>query len=285
MNHPYALLQNILTFMWCIWKSRNDFLFQRKKGEPYQIFINTQALINNLELHKPTSQNVQENSHLQLQVNELQLQVNEPTLSATRQGQDQQQGVTISPDNLVEGTLIFANAAWKCRKIPGMEGREATGIGVHIRDNSDGRRWHIKIQAAAPHEQSVFQAEAKALLLAAKLAQSLHFQVPKIFTDNQVLAKVAAGRRLDHPLVQWNARAILAEFYQATSGSLPQVFHISRKFNQIAHSCAAQVLRQSLNQPIFRCSNSAHSTDGCPVISTLQNVQFQDIVILAAWCS
>jgi hypothetical protein len=47
-NHPHATLNNIFTFMWCIWKSRNEQYFDRKKGEPYQINLNAQALHNNL---------------------------------------------------------------------------------------------------------------------------------------------------------------------------------------------------------------------------------------------
>ena len=140
------------------------------------------------------------------------------------------------------------------------------------------------IQATTPQESSVFQSEAKALLLAAKFAQLLQVEAPIFITDNQVLAKTAAARKLDHPLLHWNARAYLADYFEATSSLLPQVFHVSRELNIVAHNCAAQVLRRSLNQHIYKCLNSAHSLDSCPIVSTIQNVDFQDFVITAAWC-
>lgn len=50
MNHPHASLANILTFMWCLWKSRNDHLFGRKEGAPHKIQFMAHEIEQNLEL-------------------------------------------------------------------------------------------------------------------------------------------------------------------------------------------------------------------------------------------
>jgi hypothetical protein len=50
MNHPNANISNILTFMWCIWKSRNDCLFNRKVNLPTQVHHMANAINKNLEM-------------------------------------------------------------------------------------------------------------------------------------------------------------------------------------------------------------------------------------------
>ena len=167
------------------------------------------------------------------------------------------EGTTIMMDRLLEGVVIFTDASWKSNKISGTMQGEQTGLGVYIRDNSVQRKWSIKIQAKTQQQSTVFQAEAKALLLAARIAKILQVDRPTFLTDNQVLAKTAAARRIDHPLLHWNARSYLADFFKETMDSSPQVFHISREVNGEAHNCPTQVFRPGLNQPIYRCTNSA----------------------------
>jgi hypothetical protein len=272
MNHPHASLPNIFTFMWCIWKSRNDLLFGRRNGMPYQISINAQALRNNLELYDASSYCIQES-----RTKHRQKTGSETTVP--------HQGTTISSERIIDGPVIFADASWKCRKVSDADGRQLTGIGVFIRDDSADRKWCIMIQASVAHEHSVFQAEARALLLAATIARILDIRGPTFLTDNQVLAKIAASRKLDHHLLEWNARNSLANFFDVTSNTTPQVFHISRNLNGVAHKCAAQVLRRSLNTPIYACSSSTHSQETCPVVSILKNVNLQDFVLNTAWCT
>jgi hypothetical protein len=50
MKHPNGSLQNILNFLWCLWKSRNDSLFNRKQGQPTKIHYMANALSQNMEM-------------------------------------------------------------------------------------------------------------------------------------------------------------------------------------------------------------------------------------------
>ena len=212
MNHPHATIANIFTFMWCIWKSRNDILFQRKKGQPYQIFINAQALTNNLEVYDLNSSCKQENKQVQRK------------LITTRMSSPIQ-GSTISIDNYPQGTIIYTDAAWK-KPILGVPQLQETGIGIYITDNSTQEGCRIKLQVSAQQQENAFHAEAKALSTAAKIANILQVDRPIYLTDNQVLAKTAAARTIRHPLLHWNARHHLADFFRQTTYVSPQVFHI-----------------------------------------------------------
>lgn len=196
-----------------------------------------------------------------------------------------EQGSTITTDLTISGLVVFTDASWKCRKISGFAGAEATGIGVFIRDETLGNKCSIMIQAATDLTSSVFQAEAKAFQLAATLVQFLNIDRVTFLTDNQLLAKVAASRRLDHPLMHWDTRDAMACFFAATSRSSTQVFHIKRDLNRVAHDCAHQALRRSLKQPIYSCVCSTHSSGHCPVISVLQSVNLQGFVIHAVLCN
>ena len=253
MNHPHASLLNILNFMWCVWKSRNDCLFNRKSGEPYQISIHSQALASNLELCDNVAQDFQVPGKSE---------VKEKPARVTHQP-SRQQGSTIQTDINLAGPVIFSDAAWKYRSFQGDNHFPFTGIGVYIKVNMQGKECRIMIQASAPFASSAFQAETQALALAGMVAQYLQIQRPSFLTDSKNLAKVAASRSLNHPLLHWDSRDMLADFYQATSSSIVQVFHIKRDLNRVAHNNAKQVLRQCQSQLILSCTCSAHRAISC----------------------
>ena len=66
MNHSYAYLPNILNFIRCIWKARNDFRFDRKKHLPYQVQIvaaNMDYGFQEEPFHFPNKQSSNNNQH------------------------------------------------------------------------------------------------------------------------------------------------------------------------------------------------------------------------------
>jgi hypothetical protein len=80
----------------------------------------------------------------------------------------------------------------------GNSGLERTGIGVFLQFADSGdHRLIVMIQDSAPPVDSVLQAEAKAMLLAALAAQALHIHKPTMLTDNKNLAKAVACKKLD----------------------------------------------------------------------------------------
>ena len=180
-----------------------------------------------------------------------------------------QEGCTIRSDLLISGAKIFSDASFKCSKISGLSnGVAATGIGVFLNFLQDNRSIQVQIQASAPLTSSPIQAEAQALLLAAKAAQILQVEQPTFLTDNLSLAKAAANRNVIADSTPWMIREFLADFYRITQHLQSQVFHISREINGIAHNVAHQVLSRSL-EPVYSCFGSAHRNKTCPVISTL----------------
>jgi hypothetical protein len=49
-NHPNASITNIFTFLWCLWKIRNEKLFSSKENPPNQVVIRTTAIINSSQI-------------------------------------------------------------------------------------------------------------------------------------------------------------------------------------------------------------------------------------------
>jgi ribonuclease HI len=284
MNHPHASLSNILTFMWCIWKSRNDNLFGRKSGEPYQIHHMAQAINQNLEM-------IDALGVFAMQAQECSKAPH--TLTSSMQVHDQQNppevrlpayGETLKSDQIIKGSKIYTDAAWKTRKVPGMANRIATGIGIYCDLQEQNNNATIFIQASTSTTRSVLQAEATALLLATKIVSHLGLQKVTFLTDNSSLAKAAASTCASGPQVFWEIRSHIADYLQVTQSLDAAVFHIKRDFNGVAHNCAHQAIRQSLSSPIFSCSNSAHRNSLCPNISMLQSFPIQGYVIHAVQC-
>lgn len=274
MNHPHASLPNILTFMWCLWKSRNDNLFGRKEGAPHQIQHMAHAIQQNLELVDT------------LQTSSMQEQeANQQIRDGTRTQPGARPGSTIKTDLSITGPKLYSDAAWKTHKIPGAAGITSTGLGVFCQYQQGRNNVTIFIQSSSsPSSPSPLQAEALALLLAARAASLLQLHHATFLTDNQFLARAAAASSTVDPQVLWEIRPHIANFKQASQELAPTVYHIARDLNAVAHNCAQQVIRQTQSEPIFSCSNSAHTNGTCPTALHLHNLNSQGIVLHTVMC-
>ena len=194
------------------------------------------------------------------------------------------QGKTIKSDLLLTGPRVYSDAAFRCKKIPGLtQGMVATGIGVYLCLPQDPTEINVQVQASSADTDSPLKAEALALLLAAQVANRLNISQPTFLTDCLSLASFAASSKASDVAIPWAIRKILAKFFFFSSDLHAQVFHISREINGIAHNMAQQVLRPYLG-PDICCFASAHRNGSCPVVSLLSNFQFQGFVIHVVHC-
>jgi hypothetical protein len=262
-NHQNATLTNILTFMWCLWKSRNDCLFNRKETHPKQIHHMANAVTKSLEMVDV------------VQVpNSYRLQNEDPTKEKTSE-----QGETIRTDLAIIGNKIFSDAAWKNKSATGSEDQNQIGIGVYYQALQHNIGATILIQASTTQTPSPLQAEAAALNLAARIASHLQISQVSFLTDNLALARAAASKRASDPHIPWEIREQIAIFKNTTRNIEQEVYHIKRDFNNIAHSCAQQAIRQVQSRPIISCSNSAHQNCRCPVILAFQKISSQGLAL------
>ena len=265
LDHPYINLRNIFTFMWCLWKFRNDHLFN-KEMLPYQVIIASNVLLQNLEM--------QDNDV----ITNPQLLRSSGNISNS---QPQPSGSTVKSDFNVAGPKVYVDAAWK-------KGRNnptsPAGIGIHCHWQEQDRRMDVFIHAKAHGVGSPISAEAHALLLAGDMAAKLQLQHPVFFTDNLSLARAAASPSLVHTSMLWEVRPLLATFQSLATPLGFKVYHISREINGVAHNCAHQAKRMFTSQPTFDCSNPAHSNTQCPVLAASSVLRTQGFVLLSVNC-
>lgn len=117
MQHPYGSLINILNFLWCLWKARNDHLFDRSKHSPHHVHLASLALALDTNGILTCSTDLQAASKPLLPPDQL-----------------PKQGTSLKSDLLVTGPKVFSDAAFKTRKVPGLrQGIFATELASTLR--------------------------------------------------------------------------------------------------------------------------------------------------------
>jgi ribonuclease HI len=194
------------------------------------------------------------------------------------------QGDTINNDMAIQGNKIYTDAAWKTKKSPGSEGRTATGIGVFCQLQHSSRQYKAMIQAAMPTMPSPLHAETTAFVFAVQMAEQMNISPVTFLTDNLNLAKAASAEKITDSSVPWELREQIPNYKKASKNLQAKIFHVKRDMNRVAHDCSQQAIRQSLSEPIFCCSSSAHLSSTCPLLLAFQNLHLQGIVLNVVYC-
>ncbi|XBH90806.1 hypothetical protein VPH35_082361 [Triticum aestivum] len=267
MGHPHDSISSVLNFLWCLWKARNDFLFDRKKALPHQVHIAALALASDCYDNLPCLPSKQDQAHNQLPPNQLPMQ-----------------GRTLKTDLLIVGPKIYSDAAYRTKKVPGLlQGEVAIDVGVYISMPFNQKEINVQVQASTSPTSTPLQAEALALSFAAHLASQLNIAQPTFLLDCLALALAVASGNICDSATPWNIRKSLASFFKCTSNLQAHVFHISREINGIAHNLAQQVFRSDGHTQLS-CFAATHSQVSCPVLPLLSNFQIQGFRIHTIHC-
>jgi hypothetical protein len=159
INHPTNTIQHIFTFLWCLWKMRNEKLFSNEEGLPNQVIIRTHVLLNSLQINTSIDP------------------PNKP--------------IALPQELTYAGPKVFLDdAAWRPQT-----NRRTTkvGIGIYMSWEANSQVIDVFIAAKTTNIASPLQAKAAALITSAQIASYILLQDPSYFTDNLSLAKAAAG--------------------------------------------------------------------------------------------
>ena len=192
-GHPQASLTNIMTFLWCIWKARNDVLFDRKVVKPMHVSQAMQAILNNQELDLQP-----------LQIGQGISQIEHKEYLFINSNQQGHVGIMQATGS---SCRVFTDAAWKAER------QNITGIGIYIELAKEHQQVNISILVFEKPIHSPLQAEAMALQVAAKVLSTVAAGDIIFFTDSQVLAQAAQARDILRRPGHWEIRNQLANFF------------------------------------------------------------------------
>jgi hypothetical protein len=234
-GHPHINLSNLYTYLWCLWKARNDVLFDRKNCRPPQVYAVANAIIQGAKLEATSTEERQK-----LLMVDNQLQISPPNLEQHN-------------SDLFAGNVIFSDAAWR---VESHRATGKTGIGVVIQLQGNQHCQQLHVSALAPLASSPLQAEAYGLHLAAILADLMHIKDPYFYTDSSVLASAASATDIFLAPGHWEVRPLLAQIQSCPSFQHSRISHIHRSRNVKAHHQARLALKIQSTTVAIRCLSS-----------------------------
>jgi hypothetical protein len=258
-HHPQISISSLYTFLWCIWKARNDARFCRILSTPSQVHAAAMAIMQGSNMESKVSSQIGDTARSS---NSRVLQ-HASMQGQQRQGHADQQiapslGRTINNISTISCPIIFSDAAWS----PHPDGSPvAAGLGIYIKLGGDRSCSELSISAISPPTTSAIQAEAFSLMLASRIAETLHIQQATFLTDCATLATAASSQNMLRVPGHWSIRPQLAQIASSTAFDSSMIYHINRGYNFRAHHQAKLALKIQNTSFSYRCLDSG--TDTC----------------------
>ena len=157
-------------------------------------------------------------------------------------------------------------------------------FGYYLPNKNEGATVALKSKFRELNKGILFQVEAYAWLLAAKLAAAINVQRPVFITDNEVLATAANKRDFVHSLGHWSLQPILADFIASTANMAHSIIKIGRDANSVADNLAKKARRTVVpSSCLFSCESWTHSTN-CTIQMALENFQWGNFCPISVSC-
>lgn len=258
----------IFSTLWCIWKARNDLLFNSKAWSTFQVIQNAKALVS-AQQEEHRSDSIAATSDISL--------VPRATLFSS-----------YDRTRIEKGSNFYVDAAWRGqRDVPTIffaDQSSKAGLGVFLCLPNQANQKAI-LFAAQAQVSSALEAEAKAMELATYISNKMQLQEANFFTDNQVLADAVKRQDSLHNPGNWKIRPSLSAIIKNTQDSRAQVYKIKRKNNKMSHNQAQYVYNLfDVGQVFVVCSGFSHSRDSCPVKAQINDLNVQSCTLLSATC-
>jgi hypothetical protein len=254
-QHLQISVSSLYTFLWCIWKARNDSVFCRKACNPSQVYAAAAAIMQGTKIEFAASSQVRS-----VTGSDNPQEHADHSVRLQDHGSHQMMpspGSTITNIANFTGPVIFPDAAWTS----GSDGQPTpAGLGIFIQMRSERRCSQLCISAVSPPVTSAILAEAFSLMLATQVAGLLQLNEVTFLTDSATLAKAAAAHSLMLAPGHWTIRPQLAHMAASPAFDSSRIYHISRNYNFRAHHQAKLALKLQNRTFSFRCLASGSDT-------------------------
>jgi len=218
-----------MTYLWFIWKARNDFRFRKRQWSILQVHLAVQA-----HIHSSTTTLLSEQSQ----------SCTKPQ-SPKKVPKSFQKPSSCRSGGDIDGFRCYTDAS--IDPDVSIDNPKSAGLGIVIQDNKANATHYIWLRIN--DITSVIMAKAAALAFAAAIISEMGIEETYFHTDNEMLVRYFNGEDCFW-MPSWDSRPFTQKFINHTKHKRIQVLKIPRNKNYKAHKLA----RSAFNNAEFSCN-------------------------------